>query len=72
MVISKKMGSQNDQTNTPILKIERNLNLTPLELKVQLRMIQEENDHMAKYIDQVLTRIMENHSELLEVETNIH
>ena len=30
-------------------------------------MVQDENDHLAKYIDQVLTRIMENHSELLEV-----
>ena len=30
-------------------------------------MVQDENDHLAKYIDQVLTMIMENHSELLEV-----
>ena len=39
-------------------------------LKVKLQMVQDENDHLVNYIDQVLTTIMENHSELLEVGKN--
>jgi len=67
MLISKKIDYQNGQTDTPIYKKDRNLNLTPSDIKVELQLVQDENDHLAKYIDQVLTRIMENHSELLEV-----
>lgn len=73
MEILKKIECQNGQTySTPIHKEERTLNLKPPELKVKLKMIQDENDHLAKYIDQVLTMIMENHSELLEVESSFH
>jgi len=67
MDISKKIECRNGQTDTPIDKKDRNINLSPSDIKVKLQMVQDENDHLAKYIDQVLTRIMENHSELLEV-----
>jgi len=67
MVISKKIEYQNGQTDTPIHKKDRNQDLSPSDIKVKLQLVQDENDHLAKYIDQVLTRIMENHSELLEV-----